>query len=66
MGPDKVNMSKVIDALDCHTERVSEPAKIIPTLRRALDVNASGRPAYIEFICSQYPVYGQWVERTAE
>ena len=26
-------------------------------------LNNSGRPAYIEFICCQYPVYGQWVGR---
>ena len=62
-GPDEVDMSKVIGALDFHTERVSEPAEVIPALRRALDVNTSGRPAYIEFICCQYPVYGQWVGR---
>ena len=43
-------MSKVIGALGFHTERVSEPAEVIPALRRALDVNKSGRPAYIEFI----------------
>src|SRR4029077_6788598 len=63
MGPDEVDMSKVIGALGFHTERVSEPAEVVPALRRALDVNTSGRPAYIEFICSQYPVYGQWVGR---
>jgi thiamine pyrophosphate-dependent acetolactate synthase large subunit-like protein len=40
-------MSKVIGALGFHTERVSEPAEVIPALRRALDVNKSGRPAYI-------------------
>ena len=34
-----------------------------PALRRALEINNSGRPAYIEFICCQYPVYGQWVGR---
>lgn len=45
-------MSKVIGALGFHTERVSEPAEVIPALRRALDVNKSGRPAYIEFILS--------------
>jgi thiamine pyrophosphate-dependent acetolactate synthase large subunit-like protein len=66
LGPDEVDMSKVIGALGLHTERVSEPAEIIPALRRALDVNASGRPAYIEFICCRYPVYGQWVGRSAE
>ena len=63
LGPDEVDMSKVIGALGFHTERVSEPAEIIPALRRALEINTSGRPAYIEFICSQYPVYGQWVGR---
>ena len=63
LGPDEVDMSKVIGALGFHTERVTEPAEIIPALRRALDVNNSGRPAYIEFICCQYPVYGQWVGR---
>jgi thiamine pyrophosphate-dependent acetolactate synthase large subunit-like protein len=63
LGPDEVDMSKVIGALGFHTERVSEPAEIIPALRRALEINNSGRPAYIEFICCQYPVYGQWVGR---
>lgn len=63
MGYDEVDMSKVIGALGFHTERVTEPAEVIPALNRALAVNASGRPAYIEFICSQYPVYGQWVGR---
>ena len=51
-GPDELDMSKVIGALGFHTERVSEPAEVIPALRRALDVNKSGRPAYIEFILS--------------
>jgi hypothetical protein len=40
-------MSKVIGALGFHAERVSEPAEVIPALRRAFDV---GRPAYIEFV----------------
>src|SRR5271166_447492 len=66
LGPDEVDMSKVIGALGFHTERVSEPAEIIPALRRALDVNTSGRPAYIEFFCCQYPVYGGWVGRGSE
>jgi len=61
-----LSFSKVIGALGFHAERVSEPAEVIPALRRALDVNTSGRLAYIEFICCQYPVYGQWVGRSAE
>src|SRR5262245_19762098 len=51
-GPDEVDMSKVIGALGFHTERVSEPAEVIPALRRTLNVNKSGRPAYIEFVLS--------------
>ena len=63
LGPDEVDMSKVIGALGLHTERVSEPADVIPALKRALAANEAGRPAYIELLCSQYPVYGRWVGR---
>jgi thiamine pyrophosphate-dependent acetolactate synthase large subunit-like protein len=66
LGPNEVDMSKVIGALGFHAERVSEPAEVIAGLRRALDVNTSGRPAYIEFVCCQYPIYGQWVGRSGE
>ena len=66
LGPDEVDMSKVIGAMGFHTERVSEPGEVVPALQRALAVNATGRPAYIEFICCQYPVYGRWVGRGAE
>ena len=63
LGYDEVDMSKVLGELGLHTERVSEPSKVIPALQRALAVNESGQPSYIEFICSQYPVYGQWVSQ---
>ena len=66
LGPDEVDMSRVIGALGFHSERVREPTEIIPALRRALAANASGRPAYIEFVCCQYPVYGEWVGRSSE
>jgi len=61
-------MSKVIGALGFHTERVSEPAEVIPALRPALNVNKSGRPVYIEFILSSSaastPVWPVgWTER---
>src|SRR5260370_22102853 len=61
LGPDEVDMSKVIGALGFHTERVSGPAEIIPALRRALAVNTSGRPPHIAFICCPYPPYRPWV-----
>ena len=63
LGPDDVDMSRVIGELGFHTERVSEPSEVVPALRRALDANASNRPAYIEFLCSQFPIYGEWVGR---
>jgi thiamine pyrophosphate-dependent acetolactate synthase large subunit-like protein len=66
LGPNDVDMAKVLGALGLHTERVSEPSEVIPALQRALAANASGRPAYLECLCCQYPVYGQWVGRSME
>ena len=63
LGYDEVDMSKVIGELGYHTERVTEPSEVGLALRRALAANDSGQPAYIEFICSQFPVYGGWVSR---
>jgi acetolactate synthase-1/2/3 large subunit len=66
LGPNEVDMAQVLGALGLHTERVSEPSEVIPALQRALAANASGRPAYLECLCCQYPVYGQWVGRSME
>jgi thiamine pyrophosphate-dependent acetolactate synthase large subunit-like protein len=63
LGYDEVDMSKVLGELGLHTARVSEPSEVVPALQRALAANEAGQPAYIECICSQYPVYGQWVAR---
>ena len=64
LGYDDVDMSKVIGELGYHTERVTEPSDVVLALRRAFEVNKSGQPAYIEFICSQFPVYGGWVSKS--
>jgi hypothetical protein len=40
---------------------VTEPSEIIPAFRRAFEANAKSQPAYLEFICSQHPVYAGWV-----
>ena len=61
LGPDEVDMSRVIGELGFHTERVSEPSEVVPALNRALAANQNNQPAYIEFLCSQYPIYGGWV-----
>lgn len=60
MGPEDVDMSRVAAELGLHAERVADPAHIIPSLRRAQHANDLGQPAYIEFVCCQYPVYGGW------
>jgi thiamine pyrophosphate-dependent acetolactate synthase large subunit-like protein len=56
-------MSDMARAVGLHSEQVKEPAEIIPAMKRAFDANAKGKPAYIEFICSHYPVHGGWVGR---
>ena len=63
LGYDEVDMSKVIGEMGYHTERVTEPSDVVLALQRAFSANESGQPAYIEFICSQFPVYGGWVDR---
>jgi thiamine pyrophosphate-dependent acetolactate synthase large subunit-like protein len=56
-------MASMARAVGWHAEDVTEPAEIIPALERAFDENAKGRPAFLEFICSHYPVHGGWVGR---
>ena len=58
---DSACMSSMAKAVGFHAEDVAKPAEIVPALRRALDENAKGRPAFIEFICSHHPVHGGWV-----
>jgi len=48
-------------AVGFHAEDVTQPSEIIPALERALDENAKGRPAFLEFIASNHPVHGGWV-----
>ena len=54
-------MANMARAVGFHAEDVSQPAEIIPALKRALDENAKGRPAFVEFLCSHHPVHGGWV-----
>jgi thiamine pyrophosphate-dependent acetolactate synthase large subunit-like protein len=54
-------MANMAKAVGFHAEDVTAPAEIIPALKRALDENAKGRPAFLEFICSHHPVHGGWV-----
>ena len=61
----KVCMASMARAQGDHAEDVTELVKIIPALRRALEASAKRQPAYLEFICSQHPVYGGWVRDAA-
>ena len=63
LGNEEIDMSKVIGGMGYHTERVTEPSEVGDALKRAIAANDEGQPAYIEFICSQYPIYGRWVGR---
>ncbi len=55
------NTAKAVEGLGITSERIEDPDEIVPALIRALKLNESGKPAFIEFICSSYPVYGQWI-----
>jgi len=58
---EKSNLAKAVQEIGIFAERVTEPGEIVPAIKRALDENAKKRPAYIEFITSQYPIWGTWV-----
>ncbi|MFO7918832.1 MAG: thiamine pyrophosphate-binding protein [Anaerolineae bacterium] len=55
------DMAETVGGLGYYAETVSEPSEIVPALERALARNAEGQPAYLEMLCSQYPVFGEWV-----
>lgn len=63
MGHNEVNMPKAIAEFGYHTERIDEPDQIAAALERALAANTNGQSAYLEFICSQFPIYGAWARR---
>jgi len=56
-----VKMAEAAEALGEYAERVEDPDEIAPALKRAFKENRSGRPAYLEVICCQHPVFGRWV-----
>ena len=44
LGPDEVDMSRVIGEIGLHTERVTEPSEVVPALKRAMAANEKGQP----------------------
>lgn len=61
----QIDTSKAVSTLGYHSERIEEPGEIEAALKRALERNVQGQPAYIEFICSQFPIYGSWMAANA-
>jgi acetolactate synthase-1/2/3 large subunit len=57
----QINMARTAAELGYYSERVDDPAEVESALERALAQNAKGKPAYLEFIASQFPVYGPFV-----
>jgi thiamine pyrophosphate-dependent acetolactate synthase large subunit-like protein len=57
----QINMASTAAELGYYSERVDDPAEVESALERALAQNAKGKPAYLEFIASQFPVYGPFV-----
>lgn len=54
------NLAKAAEGLGLHGERVEDPSEIKGAFERAFEANRGGRPAYLEFLCSEYPVWGVW------
>lgn len=55
------NMSEAARALGYYAQDIREPSEIMSALKRAFGENAQNRPAFLEFTCSRYPVYGAWI-----
>ena len=55
------NMARSVEAIGLYAERVEEPDEVAPAIKRALKQNLSGKPSYIEIICSQFPIWDNWV-----
>jgi acetolactate synthase-1/2/3 large subunit len=51
--------SKVAEGLGAWTEMVEKPAEIIPAIRRALAAADQGRPALLEVISKEEPVFSK-------
>jgi len=58
---DRLSTSKMAEAVGMFAERIEDPDEVAPAIKRAIQTNDSGKPALLEIICSQFPVYGRWI-----
>jgi len=49
------NYSEVARGLGAHSQRVEQPAEIIPAIKQAIEAIANGKPALLEFITKEEP-----------
>jgi acetolactate synthase-1/2/3 large subunit len=54
------NFSEVAVALGAYSERITDPSEISPAMRRAQEVNRSGRPALLEFITREEGTFSKY------
>jgi acetolactate synthase-1/2/3 large subunit len=53
-----IDFAKLAQACGCHGERVEDPDDIERALRRAIDANAAGKPAVLDFIVAKERLKG--------
>ena len=56
-----LSTARMMEGLGMHSERVEEPDEVISAIQRAIKVNRSGKPAFLEMITLQYPIFGRWL-----
>jgi acetolactate synthase-1/2/3 large subunit len=53
-----LDFAKLAQACRCHGERVTEPGEMDKALRRAMDANAAGQPAVLDFVVAKERLKG--------
>ena len=50
----------VAEALGAYSEQITDPEEIIPAIKRALEVNKSGKTVLLEFITKEEGEYSKF------
>ncbi|GBC75167.1 Sulfoacetaldehyde acetyltransferase [archaeon HR06] len=54
------NYSKVAEGLGWYCERIEKPDEIISAIKRGIKEVEGGKPALLEFITKEFPIYPTW------
>jgi thiamine pyrophosphate-dependent acetolactate synthase large subunit-like protein len=52
--------SEVAQALGAYSEKISDPQEIVPSIRRALEINRNGQTVLLEFITKEEGAYSKF------